>query len=182
MATNFAVLGRANPPFGAETLDRMQRAQFDHDEKHHPEICRLTLQHRLTHMALHFAKYAGYLAEAHDDATFRRVVADVLIIATSSANALKLRLSDRLCAVPVLPTGDSAAFAHELMIWAGRMAAACEKIDHLEDFPFRQRISECVIRLLAAAGAVSSERGWDAEALVAERLQPIKDRSIFHKR
>ena len=52
----------------AETiLFTLQLEQFEHDEKYHREIARLTTHHRLNHMALHFAKYTGQLADAGAD-------------------------------------------------------------------------------------------------------------------
>lgn len=159
-------------------LDRLQWQQFEHDEKYHREIARLTVQDRLKHMALHFAKYAGSLADAPQDQVVKRLVTDIVVIAISSANILNLRLSDQHnalrdgCKEPGLATA--------IAIAAGRMAAACEKMDHLEAFPFRERISESVLELLSKALTYAEAKGWDVEALVAARLQPVKEKSIFY--
>lgn len=159
-------------------LDRLQWQQFEHDEKYHREIARLTVQNRLKHMALHFAKYAGNLADAPQDQAVKRLVTDIVVIAMSSANILNLRLSDQHNALRG-GRGES-GFATAITIAAGRMAAACEKMDHLEAFPFRERISEAVLELLSQALAFAEARGWDVEEMVAARLQPVKEKSIFY--
>ena len=78
-----------------DDLARLQWEQFEHDEKYHREIARLTVQDRLKHMALHFAKYSGGLAAGPDEAELRRLVTDIFVIALSSANILNVRLADR---------------------------------------------------------------------------------------
>jgi hypothetical protein len=168
-----------------ELLDRIQLEQFRHDELYHREISRLPTQVRLKHMALHFAKYAGNLAESgrDDPAVFKRIVTDVFIIATSTANALNARLADELPNSP----GDSSfdvdpltAMSKALTVNAGRMAAACEKLDHLEDFPFRPVIKGAAVDLLKASLEVCRTQSWVIHDLVAARLQPIKEKSIFY--
>lgn len=159
-------------------FDRLQWQQFEHDEKYHREIARLTVQDRLKHMALHFAKYAGLLADAPHDQAVERLVTDILVIAISSANILNLRLADQhnLLRAP----RENSSFAAAIAIAAGRMAAACEKMDHLEAFPFRERISEAVLDLLSQALSYAEAMGWSVENMVAARLEPVKEKSIFH--
>lgn len=160
------------------TLDRLQWQQFDHDEKYHREIARLTVQDRLKHMALHFAKYAGSLADAPQELAVKRLVTDIVVIAISSANILNLRLSDQH---NTLRDGrEELSFAAAITIAAGRMAAACEKMDHLEAFPFRERISESVLELLSRTLAFAEAQGWNIEEMVIRRLQTVKEKSIFY--
>lgn len=161
-----------------EALDRLQWQQFEHDEKYHREIARLTVQDRLKHMALHFAKYAGNLAAVPDDQTVKRLVTDIVVIAVSSANVLNLRLSDRHNSLRAQVASPD--LAKGITIAAGRMAAACEKMDHLEAFPFRERISEAVLELLSQALCYADARGWSVEEMVIARLQPVKEKSIFY--
>jgi len=169
---------RAPAAIDADALDRLQWEQFQHDEMYHREIARLTVQDRLKHMALHFAKYAGSLAEAPHDEAVRRLVTDIVIIAVSSANVLNLRLSSHSNSLGATQTSSNLATA--VTIAAGRMAAACEKMDHLEAFPFRERISEAVLDLLSQAISYADTRGWDVPAMVVARLQPVKEKSIFY--
>ena len=156
----------------------VQFAQFEHDEKYHREISRLPVQDRLRHMALHFAKYAGRLQEGPTEADFKRVAADTLIIAISCANILNIDLSGK-----TLGFGDDAsqfAFTKRLSIAAGRMAAACERLDHLEDFPFRASITDEVLAILQSCLELFDAKGWGLIQEMEERLAPIKAKSIFH--
>lgn len=162
-------------------LDRLQWEQFEHDEKFHREIARLTVQDRLKHMALHFAKYAGeFITAVEDEARRKRLATDVFVIAISTANVLNMRLSDRISFPDA--TLDAQEFLFSLAVNAGRMAAACEKMDHLEDYPFRTEIAAALVQLATAAVAYAKGRGWNLEALVHDRLQPVKEKSIFYGR
>ncbi|OYW47081.1 MAG: hypothetical protein B7Z33_01620 [Sphingomonadales bacterium 12-68-11] len=130
-------------------------------------------------MALHFAKYAGRLLEEPADAQFKRIATDALIIAISSANTLNVDLAAKAVG------GESSnapreAFAKRLAIAAGRMAGACERLDHLEDFPFRAVILAEVLAILGACLDLFDAEGWNAVAEMEERLAPIKAKSIFH--
>ena len=155
----------------------VQFAQFEHDEKYHREISRLPMQSRLRHMALHFAKYAGRLHEGLNDATFKRTAIDALIIAISCANILNIDLSARELDGGQLSRAD---FARGLTVAAGRMAAACERLDHLEDFPFRTAIAGEVIAVLQACLCLFAAEGWGATKEMEERLANIKAKQIFH--
>lgn len=168
----------------AATLDRLQLDQFQHDELYHREISRLPTQAKLRHMALHFAKYAGNLLESEGDPdTLRRITTDVFVIGTTTANALNVRLALELAdlaANPLVETDSFAAFVRALTVHGGRMAAACEKLDHLEDYPFRPVIKAATVELLQSSLNVCRANGWDVQDLVASRLQPIKEKSIFY--
>lgn len=163
-------------------LDKLQLEQFKHDEVYHREITRLPLQQRLRHMALHFAKYSGNLVEARvrgENVAIQRIATDVFIIGMSTANALNFRLAAELS-----EKGESeftlSQFATNLAVNAGRMAAACEKLDHVEEFPFRSEMRRATINLVAsAAGFVAMER-LDLVQLVRFRLKPVKEKFIYH--
>lgn len=178
-----AVVGNAASnwlPTDAPGFRSIQLEQFRHDERYHREISRLTVKERLTHMALHFAKYAGYCAEGLDEEGMRRLVTDVFVIGVSTVNSLNLRLYDLLLADGPPAETEGPAFGRLLTIQAGRMAAACEKLDHLESFSYRETIRDSAVTLVGAALSVARERGWDIEDLVRQRLQPVKEKSIFH--
>jgi hypothetical protein len=171
----------ASASLSPAVLDRLQWEQFQHDEKYHREIARLSVQERLKHMALHFAKYAGKLIEAQgDEVALKRIVIDVFVIATSTANILNARLADWQGRPSIENGGNS--FASIVSVLAGRMAAACEKMDHLEDYPFRRVITEAALQLAVEALAVCDAKGWSVEELVRTRLQPVKEKSIFYGR
>lgn len=178
------VMGGSNvsswPLIDANGFRKIQLAQFRHDEAYHREISRLTVKARLTHMVLHFAKYAGYLAEAPNDEQFRRTLTDLFIIGISTVNSLNVNVHELLVAEgPVVDTSLS-ALTRSVTIFAGRMAAACEKLDHLESFPYRQAIQAGAVSVVALAISAAFDRGWSMEELVRERLQPVKEKSIFY--
>lgn len=162
-------------------LDKLQLEQFKHDEVYHREIARLATQDRLKHMALHFAKYAGSLAEHSDDAAVRKTVTDTFVIALSTANILNVHLSKALDGLHAFDDDDR-SFGQLLAIYAGRMAAACEKLDHLEDFPFRPVIRDSALKLLQAAANEAMRRDWDIATLTRDRLAGVKQKMIFHGR
>lgn len=157
----------------------VQLAQFGHDEKYHREISRLPLQERLIHMALHFAKYAGRLQEDGSEPAFKRVATDALIIAISSANTLNIDLTSKLLGGE-RSNAPREVFTKRLAIAAGRMAGACERLDHLEDFPFRPAIAAEVLSILSACLDLFDAEGWSPTKEMEERLAPIKAKSIFH--
>jgi hypothetical protein len=167
-------------------LDQLQLEQFEHDETYHREIARLPTQNRLRHMALHFAKYSGNFVEARaarDEQAIQRVATDVFIIGLSAANTLNFRLSEVLVheGAGIGDVGES-SLADSLAIQAGRMAAACEKLDHLEDFPFRPVLREATVELVRSAIAFAELQSWDLRHLVRVRLKPVKEKFIHHDR
>jgi hypothetical protein len=179
----------------------LQIEQHHHDEQYHREIARLSLHARLNHMALHFAKYAGKIAASDSQITVRAVYVDVLIIALSTANILNLKLweafgdSVREHEFPsLLAFGRSLGRAMDLdirdyalllkatAIAAGRVAAACEKIDHLEDVPYRAEIRHGIAELALIGLSVISQQGLDPVQAVRERLANVKQRLVLHNR
>ena len=145
-----AGLPRESAPIEWATV---QFAQFEHDEKYHREISRLPMQDRLRHMALHFAKYSGRLQDSPDDELFDRVATDTLVIAISCANILNIDLSERRLG-DESESASRAEFARRLTVAAGRMAGACERLDHVEDFPFRSALADEVLNILSACLAL----------------------------
>ena len=178
-----AIVDAVNPDGDFAKVDwpSVQFAQFEHDEKYHREISRLSIQDRLRHMALHFSKYAGRLYEEPSEEFIRQTAVDTLIIAISCANILNRDVST-MTAQRANECLAVEQFARELTIAAGKMAAACERIDHLEDFPFRAAITEQVEVTLVAAFDFLSALQMDPVCEMASRLSRIKAKSIFHGR
>ena len=65
---------------------------------------------------------------------------------------------------------------------AGRMAAACEKIDHLEEVSFRAEVRASIAVLATLSLAFISIRGIDPSQAVHERLDGVKARLKLHGR
>ncbi len=131
-------------------------------------------------MALHFAKYAGNLIGAIDnDDRLQRAVVDTFIIALSTSNTLNVRASEligrsRLAVV----TGQE--FFDALVIGAGQMAAACEKLDHIEAVDFRGEVTGAIADLIAATVTVAASKGWRLDQIVRARLGAVKRKWIHH--
>lgn len=175
-----SVVNGESPSRESESIDwaTVQFAQFVHDEKYHREISRLPVQDRLRHMTLHFAKYAGRLQDDPTSSDFKKIATDTMIIAISCANILNVDLTTKKPGVGM----DAArgAFVKRLAISAGRMAAACERLDHLEDFPFRSTLTDEALSILATSLELFRTEGWDPTQEMEKRLAPIKSKSIFH--
>ncbi|USA62993.1 hypothetical protein NCF85_16025 (plasmid) [Qipengyuania citrea] len=163
--------------FSDEGWHELQRAQFWHDEKFHREISRLNTQDRLKHMALHFAKYAGALQDSPNDDRRTGLIVDTFIIAVSTFNILNVAIAEKF-QFPALDTNRD--FKTRLSIAAGKMAAACEKLDHLEAFPFREVITNQTAEILASVLKESEQIDLDLRSAVASRLQEVKSKALFY--
>jgi hypothetical protein len=164
------------------TLDELQWEQHQHDEQYHREIARLTVHERWKHMALHFAKYAGNLATSVDnDACLQRAVIDTFIIALSTSNTLNIRASE-LMGRSALAVSTGEEFFQALVVSAGQMAAACEKLDHIEAVTFREDVTDAIADLLAATVTVAASKRWALDELVRTRLAAVKKKWIHHDR
>jgi hypothetical protein len=164
------------------TLNELQWEQHQHDEQYHREIVRLTVHERWKHMALHFAKYAGNLIGSIDDNDrLQRAVVDTFIIALSTSNTLNIRASD-LISRSNLAVVTGQEFFDSLVISAGRMAAACEKLDHIEAVDFRGEVTGAISDLIAATVTVAASKRWPLDQLVRARLGAVKKKWIHHDR
>ena len=180
-------------------LFELQVEQHHHDEKYHREIARLSVHQRLNHMALHFAKYTGKIAASSDPATLLPVYVDVLVISLSTANVLNIELWDllgqddqespgllafgRLLAVGLIGEAeDHALLVRKTAVASGRIAAACEKIDHLEEISFRAEIRNGIAQISALSLAYISSQGIDAARAIRHRLETVKQRLKLHGR
>jgi hypothetical protein len=178
----------------------LQREQFEHDERFHREIARLSVHARLNHMALHFCKYTGQFAAvcvSGDGKLRERTIIDSFIISLCSANALNFNLGEYIAPnLKVSSTiGDIGIYLTETLdqsvrkddkwlfsahaIQAGRMARACEKIDHLESFPFREESCDAVLGLCQIALIAASVYGIELHKAVHARRQQIRNPFIL---
>ena len=78
------------------------------------------------------------------------------------------------------PPVDTEGLFRWTAITTSPMAAACEKLDHIEDFPFRRVMRESVVNLAKGALVFAGVRGWDLAQLVRERLRGVKEKSVLH--
>ena len=149
-----------------DSIRNLQQQQQAHDLKSHKDILCLPVQDRLRHMVLHFAKYVGRLVNGGTQlgaTSFERTVVDTFIIALATANALNVNLG-AFCTAPQ-SEGEQGSleaiqtkFSIALAIQTGRMAKACEALDHVERFNIREELEAgvtaiCSYCLAAASGA-----------------------------
>lgn len=177
----------------------LQREQFAHDERFHREIARLSTGARLKHMALHFCKYTGQFATVLRNPEFValrvRTITNSFIISLCSANSLNFDLSKQIAtqlghaatlrdlglhlARELYPstTLDNSWLVTAHAIHAAEMARACEKIDHLEAFPFREEIQKAVLRLCQIAIIAAYATNLDLASAVQERRKEVRNRN-----
>lgn len=177
----------------------LQWTQLSHDERYHKDVVILPLGERVKHMALHMAKYVGYLAEIEGDDPERvsRVLTDAFIITLATANTLNQDLARDLGALAAdfdfRTTGqkladeldsssDVSGLLRPFARHAGALAKACESLDHMERFPFRDAMRESNLALFKLVIAAASARSLDLGALYTARLCVIEERSIFDDR
>lgn len=165
-------------------LFALQVEQFAHDEQYHREIARLPVGDRLKHMALHFAKYVGYISTAlAADVANRRemapVVIDTFIIGLSTANIINLRLDEALGEYDLLRRSSQNEFFFEFAKLAGEFAKACETLDHVEDYPSRREMQRIAPLIAQACIHYANASGLDLVNEVRVRLKAVKHKSIF---
>ena len=177
----------------------LQWTQLSHDERYHKDVVLLPLGERVKHMALHMAKYVGYLAEIEGDDPERvsRILTDAFIITLATANTLNqdlgrdlgapvadldLAATGRQLAGEFGATDDVPGLLRIFARHAGALAKACESLDHMERFPFRDAMRDSNLALFKLVVAAAIARSLDLGALYAARLRVVEERSIFDDR
>ena len=166
-------------------LDQLQISQWRHDQKCHQDVVVLDLKSKLTHFALHQAKYAGRLFEAwrnRRDDIFESILLDSLIIGLASANALGVRLKDS-----VLIEWNSSGFKADdiesvierIMIDVGGIAKAMEALDHIEKYDSRGELETHTKGLVKAVLQFFVKRERDISSLVRARWGQIESKNMI---
>jgi hypothetical protein len=187
----------------SEQLTHLQWKQLQHDERYHKDIWLLKVDQRLKHMTLHFAKYSGKLAAAafdDDRPACTAILVDTLIIALSTSNILSLNLAlhfaeyhphchsvddlgRRLLDQKHKEFGSLSHIDRRLSIVTGKMAKACEALDHLEAFDYRESLNTAVADIvelsLAALKLLDCQK---IEQALAERLASVERKSMFFEK
>lgn len=166
--------------YSSELLASLQLEQRLHDDLYHPDIARLDIARRLSHLTLHLCKYCGDLMAAEGRGNAERekkVLVDAAIISLSAATALQLdlfRLTEKDC-LEDLPR----AFVSRLVIRVGKLAKAAEALDHVEDYPVR-KVWEAQFGRIFQEASIEIERrfGYPAD-LVRTRLQEVRSKVKF---
>ena len=188
----------------SNTLTRLQIQQREHDEKYPVEITHLSNHHKICHMALHYCKYGGQLYEelqrGNKVLSERAItlVTDSLIITLACANMFNLRLADTLdsnenysfyslteycrdLARQLIPTFTSCDFIQgEYIMIAGRIAKACEAIDHLEALSYCETLSVHIVSMAKLLLSINGFYDLPTAHLIEERRASVQQRNIFH--
>lgn len=184
-----------------EQLFELQTAQLDHDELFHKEITRLNIHQRLNHMALHFAKYSGKICDCilnnPNEQILKRTIIDSFIISITCANILNVRLSDKLIAADEqaysslsdlgnnfakqmeIDTQDPLWLIKTFPVASGAFAKACESIDHLELYSYRESLIDSTLTTCSLMLIAASILKIDLFSEVSLRLDEVKKKSIF---
>lgn len=176
----------------------LQWAQLTHDERYHKDIIVLPLGDRVRHMALHMAKYAGNIAEIEGDDPQRvaRILTDAFVITLATANALNQDLGQEVCgggptdlqrlgqtlASDFGGSNDLTGLLRPFARHAGALAKACESLDHVESYPFREAMKSSNLALFKLVVSAAAVRALDLDALYKDRMREIEMRSIFDSR
>jgi hypothetical protein len=96
--------------------------------------------------------------------------------ATATLRDLGFHLAEQLYPAAKL---DDAWLMSAHAIHAAKMAAACEKVDHLEAFPFRNELQEAVLRLCQISLIAAYTNNLDLVSAVRERRKDIRARTPF---
>jgi NTP pyrophosphatase (non-canonical NTP hydrolase) len=78
-----------------------------------------------------------------------------------------------------LDTKDSLWLIKTYPLVVGELAKACESVDHLESYQYRESIADCVIRICSLMLAAASHLNLDIATEVSNRLAGVKEKSIF---
>jgi hypothetical protein len=176
-------------------LLELQRAQQRHDELAHRDILCLPMKDRIRHMVFHFAKYTGRLAELQtrrDDERFIATLVDTFIICLASANSLCINLSEKLAG----PRDNNfeSTFVNSCEVIAempriilpytaritGEMAKACESLDHLERFDYRETLERGMVDLTELSLSVARRLNLRLPELAQKRWRQVEQKSIFY--
>jgi hypothetical protein len=170
-----------------KALLELQRRQQRHDMTYHPDILSLTTTERLKHMALHNAKYAARFVDSEytkDDEAYNSTLIDAFVISVATANTLTLNLAESLNERSRNSSNsnmmeNNPPFSHLYLREVGLMAKACESIDHLEDYPFRESISRANLNMFSLLQAEAVNRDIDIFSVYESRLLDVEKSSGF---
>jgi hypothetical protein len=187
-------------PINAATLLRtLQKGQRDHDVTAHKDIYYLSSPNRVMHLTLHVSKYAGRLAKRRlAKKELEVTIVDAFLIALSAAEVLEIDLSqafkrwtdprkrDTLQSLGLILNKERIK-AYTLPDWyfrqvadvAGKMAKACESLDHMEPVPYRDMLSAAILDLCRTTIVAAAVLALDLSAAVRKRWKAIEAKKIL---
>lgn len=183
----------------AKALRNLQARQREHDIRAHQDIYYLPYPARMKHLTFHVAKYSGRLAsKSISETELTRTLVDAFIISLAAADVLHLDFSESLNKKvkidqypnlidfglalrdqPNKSEGLSDWYFRKVAYIAGRMAKACESLDHMEPIPYREILSESVIELCRVTITAAAIQSINLLASTGERWEIIEAQRIF---
>ena len=184
-----------------DELFTLQLEQLKHDQKYHRDICILPIHQRINHMALHFSKYSGRIAEyygSNDARPLNSTIIDTFIISLVSANIMNILLADHipfandneLNSLKELGSSlvDNTDYDYRDRSWllkaiaipSGRLAKACESLDHIDTYSYREQMVKCTAEICVVALVAATTREIDLRQLAKQRLSEVESNLIFH--
>ncbi|HCC3245754.1 TPA: hypothetical protein JD771_002471 [Legionella pneumophila subsp. pneumophila] len=149
----------------------LQKNQLIHDEKYHRDIFFLKTQDKVKHIVLHLAKYLGKLCEEQNkDIVFSDVLICCLALGNSLRKVLKYNYIKNERGFP--------NFIYEYTVSLGRMAKACESLDHLEDYPSFTTLFEEANNIFSITLSYLHEVDIDSYKLIKDRWSYL-EKSYF---
>lgn len=165
------------PTLTDNTLAKQQVNQDQHDRLAHQDIYNLPRADRIKHLALHLAKYVGRIGQS-DPLLVRKTLVDCFLIVISLVNAVDGELVGVVVPSHTVRPGD------RTQRWAepvGRIAKACESMDHLESVDYRSEIYAGSLDLLAHVFADADEAEVDLLEAADEMRLKIQSRLPFFR-
>ncbi|MBF8708116.1 hypothetical protein IR016_15090 [Pseudomonas putida] len=186
-------------------LEELQWKQLQHDEMYHKDIWILTVQQRVTHMALHLSKYSSKIIRAafdKDEALMQKTVIDSLIITFSAANIFDALLGDMAFSevdeykhnlqsisrhlyhsIISNESDPEISLALNISDSTGNICKIVESLDHLENLLFRESLIACLVKLLKNLLALCyTFEINDIPERICERLYKVEQKKSFFKR
>lgn len=178
-------------------LQRLQAEQLRHDRGYHVDILQLPFERRMSHFALHMAKYAGKFvraAQARDDERYHAMIVDACIIALAAANTLAERRGEAQwlqkefasaasvgwrefgldVARKLEPAANRVSMSFEFLDIVALFAKACESQDHAEPYDSVSTMRECVRAFLRLVLAQAAHAEFDVASGVASRWRAVE--------
>lgn len=179
----------------ADLINELQREQLAHDRDYHPDILSLDTTKRVIHMSLHNAKYAARFVAANEDGDeilHRETLTDACIISVATANALTYDLrksisESMLNSKDLFTVGlelektqsSNQSFHRRYASEVGQMAKACESLDHLENYPFREKLTEANANIFKLVLGDAANKNIDILKEYRARLSQVEANSPF---
>ena len=167
-------------------LASLQWEQQEHDDIAHRDILALSVQDRVKHMVLHFAKYSGHLAALTETRSTDKLIStlvDTFIICLACANALQFKLGElvnnsSVALVDLGPSNNPVDVGSKMLLRlapaTGSMAKACESLDHFERVDYHVILESGLVQVTSQCLAAANKLNLDLFAHSRARWRAVE--------